>query len=179
MELLLFLGDQNDNRISSKLARILGDEVIASFGSSQLSFNNTGGRYILADAGTKINNVNCKRCVAVFKEGFKDSGITLDGAITAVLPSGNHCAANVLARCAVPALTCGFSSKDTLTLSSLGNENAVISLGRRIKTLAGLSIEPIEIPVALSGEYDGYTLLACAAVLLLTGNLERLSLIEL
>ena len=57
-------------------------------------------------------------------------------------------------------LTCGLSSKDTLTLSSVTAESAVICLQREIGTLGGEVLEPYEIPVKLRRAVDRMELLS-------------------
>lgn len=65
----------------------------------------------------------------------------------------------------VRVITCGLSSKDTLTFSSRGEGRAVVSLLRELDTPNG-RIEPMDLPLAFSGECRDYMTLAAAAAIL-------------
>ena len=77
-----------------------------------------------------------------------------------------------LARLQVQTVTCGLSCKDTVTFSSRSEETAVISLMRSVCGLSGEAVEPMDLPVSFPPRSGDYPLLACAAVLLLTGALS-------
>lgn len=89
-----------------------------------------------------------------------------------VVPSGNREALEFAASCGIPAVTCGLGSKDTFTLSSFVEHEAVLSLQRSISAFDGGVLEPVEIPVRLSQPFDHYALLALGAVLAFTGKLS-------
>lgn len=79
----------------------------------------------------------------------------------------------------LPAITCGLSAKDTITLSSIGQDSAVIDLQRSVTCFDGTVVEPQEIPLQLSTAVDSFALMAAAAVFILTGNIERLCSLEI
>ncbi|MCL2055623.1 MAG: hypothetical protein FWH02_00200 [Oscillospiraceae bacterium] len=89
------------------------------------------------------------------------------GAKIAVVDSGNGKLMRHMAQTGIPAITCGLSAKDTITLSSMGIDGAVVNLQRSIINLHGTVIEPQEIPVHISGEADRFAVMAAAAVCLL------------
>ena len=64
-------------------------------------------------------------------------------------------------------LTCGFSSYDTLVLSSSTPEQAVVSLQRQIQSISGKVLEPGDFLIKKSVEYSDTAVLLCVAVLLL------------
>ncbi len=66
-------------------------------------------------------------------------------------------------------VTCGISGDDTLSLSSIGEGTAAVSLQRSIETLAGGQIEPCEIPIKTDLSGDGELVTAASAVLLIAG----------
>ena len=73
-----------------------------------------------------------------------------------------------LAQAKIPVITCGLSSKDTITFSSKEEESAVISLMRSVKSIYGHTIEPMEIPISFPPKTDDFILLAFTASLILT-----------
>lgn len=74
----------------------------------------------------------------------------------------------------LPAITCGLSVKDTLTLSSIRADGVVVTLQRSLHCFDGSVAEPQEIPIRIRAPVDNFTLLSTAAVLILTGRVERL-----
>lgn len=64
-------------------------------------------------------------------------------------------------------LSCGFSSYDTLVMSSSTMEKAVVSLQRRIYTLSGQMLEPADYLIDKRNDYSDTALLFSVAVLLL------------
>ncbi|MCI8623376.1 MAG: hypothetical protein HFG26_06890 [Provencibacterium sp.] len=92
----------------------------------------------------------------------------------AVIHSHNAEGLAFAARRHLKTLTCGLSSRDTLTLSSLTGESAGVCLQREIAAFGGKRIEPADIPVRLRGPLERFELLTLAAVLLLCGLGEYL-----
>lgn len=75
-----------------------------------------------------------------------------------------------------PLLDYGFSHTDTLTFSSLTEQQAVIALQRPIVSRTGEALEPLEIPISLSEGTDPELLLPAAAICLLADRLDALTL---
>lgn len=74
----------------------------------------------------------------------------------------------------LPAVTCGLGARDTITLSSMRGDSAVINLQRSITCFDGSVAEPQEFPIRLSAPTDHYLLMAVASIYILTGNADRL-----
>ncbi|MCL2035204.1 MAG: hypothetical protein FWG94_10820 [Oscillospiraceae bacterium] len=115
---------------------------------------------------------------------FKDctpipAGFETTGGQVAIVDSGNNDAMKLVSSTKMPAVTCGLSPCDTLTLSSLSEDSAVIGLQRCITCFDGAVIEPQEIPVSLCAQVDSFTLLSAAAIFILTGNIKKLSQAEI
>ena len=67
------------------------------------------------------------------------------------------------------AVSFGLSPKDSLTLSSLGEETILLALRREIITLTGQRLDPQEIPLPRQGHNALCQVLACVGVQLLLG----------
>lgn len=67
------------------------------------------------------------------------------------------------------ALRCGLGGGDALTLSSIGEDRAMLALQASIHTLNGAVLEPQEIPVALAAPAEPEAVLAAASAMLLLG----------
>lgn len=99
-----------------------------------------------------------------------DYPFTPDEHALAVVHSENREALAFAAAHHLKTLTCGLSVRDTLTLSSLTDECAMVCLQREIRPFGGGIIEPGEIPVRLYAPVGRGELLLVAAVLLLCGG---------
>lgn len=97
----------------------------------------------------------------------------------AVLDSCNEKLIPLVASTGLPAVTCGLSARDTITLSSIGSESAVIDLQRSINCFNGSIAEPQEIPVYLGASVDSFALMAAASIYILSGKVDRLHKIHI
>jgi len=75
----------------------------------------------------------------------------------------------------VPAITCGLSARDTMTLSSMGEDSAVLNLQRSVTCFDGAVADPQEIPVKLTRSINSYTLMALACTFILCGDIAGLA----
>ena len=65
-------------------------------------------------------------------------------------------------------ITCGFSSRSTVTLSSVSEKCFVVCLQRSVKSISGKTLSPLEIPVELCGlEFDEISILMMITAALL------------
>lgn len=93
----------------------------------------------------------------------------------AVVNSSDRNLLEMVAQRRIKALTCGLSSVDTLTLSSLTSDSAAISLQRQVQAFDGSTVEPFELPVSFTSHFEPFSLLYCAAVFCLLGKDNPLS----
>ncbi len=123
----------------------------------------------------KLCHITAPRSIVLCKEPFSaPAHIDLPPDAVGLLASSNLAAAEFLHRCGVRTITLGMSSKDTLTLSSITSDSAVLCLQRAICDLAGNTLEPVEIPLALSHQYDAFSILCACAILMLSERIDSL-----
>ena len=120
-----------------------------------------------------ISSFENTKGIFIFKSNlqFQDN-IIIPSGFLAILPSYSCNAASILKNINVFAVTCGTSSRDTISLSSLNNLRAVISLQRNVRSVDGELILPHEIVVDLNEQIAIYPLLASIAVLVLCNSSE-------
>ncbi len=94
--------------------------------------------------------------------------------IPAVFSGQNQAAARFIGKSGLVPLDCGLSLRDTLTLSSLTEGSAMVSLQRPIVGLDGRMVEPVDLPLTLTRSWEPFHLLCCAGVLLLAGGTPAL-----
>ena len=88
----------------------------------------------------------------------------------AIVDSGCENGLKLLQRLKLPAVTCGLSLRDTLSLSSISENSACICLQRDLENLQGQISEAGEFPVSFGKPVSQYALMAGCAVLLLSGS---------
>ena len=113
------------------------------------------------------------------REGLVNAALCAGPADLLILPRGAASTADARCRLRVgsaPApggeeITCGLGADGDLTLSSIREDGAMLSLQRDLRTLEGVVLEPQEIPVSLDRgrEPEPEALLAAAGAMLLLG----------
>ncbi len=116
-----------------------------------------------------LREVNAPCGVALFRAQAPEKRPRLPAGFFAVVDSDDPVAA-ALGNAGFGTVLCGHSQKDTVTFSSIGSENAVVSLQRGLATLQGGEAGPVEVPVAFARPRGSYALLAAVAVVLLSGK---------
>lgn len=108
--------------------------------------------------------------ILLFKNSFLPMHkIGIPSGFLTVFESHNTKAAEALKGTGLTAVVCGTSAKDTLSVASLNDSSASVSLQRSIRTITGEVLEPHEIAIELDQCIGPYSLLATCAVLLLAG----------
>lgn len=102
------------------------------------------------------------------------AGLCVQDRCIAVVDSGNDRLMRLVSGTGLPAITCGLSPRDTLTLSSIAEDSAVINLQRSVTCFGGAQVEPQEIPVQLTKSIGNFALMALACVCILRGDADRL-----
>jgi len=128
---------------------------------------------ILCDLGS-FQSVDADKVIVVCKS-LKSLNVELKGAaaVAVVDSSDEHLLAQV-SHTRLPAITCGLKSKDTITLSSIGADSAVVDLRRSISCMSGNKVEPAEFPLRTKRPIDSFMLMSVVSVLILAGKMESL-----
>lgn len=167
--------DRQDMDFWSSLTRILSRNFsLVQTQGNRLATSDGGPPLVLSDMES-FESVRSDGVIILYKDVIPLTA-TLQGAgqIIAVVDSSNNKLLEHVSSTKLPAITCGLLCRDTITLSSMDTDSAVIDIRRAITGLDGSVIEPSEIPVSLTHSMDSYLLMAAAAVFLLTGNTKKL-----
>lgn len=173
---IIVYGKKRDISISRTLIKCL-----SKYGGVQYSIPNETGfsgccttpSFFLLDLPRMDKFISDQKGCIIFKNSFnKFSASLFQTHLTPIFDAQNMEAHKVLAGTNKIVITCGTSAKDTLSLASLQENLAVISLQRYIKTFNSDVIEPHDFTVKFSEKIDVYPLLSTCAVLLLSGILS-------
>lgn len=161
---IFLLGDRADDECGKVLRQCLPQAAFVGE-KTQLPDGASG---LLIQEGT-VQCVKASRGILLLKKTFSQEGIALSGDFWCVFDSAYDGAAEFAKAKGIKTLTCGFSPYDTMTLSSITPERAVVTLQREIHTLDGQLVEPADYPVILRRALQPHTILLCCAALLLLG----------
>lgn len=137
-------------------------------------FYDCGGtpELLLVESNRKFQ-CNFEDGIVLFKR--MSAPVEIDRCFCAIAASDNIQALQALKNTDCRVITCGMSIRDTLTLSSAGEQSAAVSLQRGIHTLSGAVEESREVLLRLRRARPPYTVLAAAALLLLCGRAQEVT----
>ena len=127
--------------------------------------------FAAADAGDAIAEsgaFDIVVCTAGFSRPDRQKVLSREAFL--VVSSDNGPALAFAKEMGLPTVTCGFSSKDTITVSGISDESAAICLQRGILIGPDRTLEPHEAVIPLSQKRDAFDLMAMYVILLLCGQ---------
>ena len=172
---ILVAAGEDDKDFFSELARMLSKHFVAARAYGQ-NIEATGARpeIMLCDL-KNFSGAHTDKIIIVYK---KPQTITAGpegvSSAVAIVDSSDEKLLEHVCGTRLPAITCGLRSRDTITLSSIDTDSAVVDLRRSISCLSGGSAEPAEFPLRLENPTDSFLLMAVAAILILSGKTESL-----
>lgn len=147
-------------------------EILKNNGANHISDRNidTNHGNLTAISIYKKTDLNLKNAVAIFVE--KSQRFTLQKfpiGIIGIAEDNNKAALSNFKKSGNAVITCGINNKNTITISSLNHENALVTLQRSIIDLNGNIVDPAEYKITLSKQYTPFSIMACAITLILKG----------
>ena len=145
------IGDKNDKEIESLLTKKLSSRYcIISVGENKILQKGTGYDILLCSL-ENVEQISLDSAIIILKEKCEicPKIVSKNSVIIAFAENTRQIAA--LSDVGLPVITCS-GQKSTIAFSSNSDEGAVITLNRRIKSLSGRVIEPLEFPISMQGE---------------------------
>lgn len=123
----------------------------------------------------QLKEVNLNRGIVIFHnpEDLSEIPPILSDNLTYIVEEEDKTALLVLNRLNSVTITYGMSLKATITLSSINDERAVISLQRETFDLKGQKLLPKEITAEICSKIDDNELMLIATILLISGEIEE------
>ena len=179
MHTVILFGAKKEKQTGEPLYEALSKNGGACFtGTARLESGGENPRFLLYEYES-LPELALEKGIIIFKnEIAKFSRFHIPNGFTAVVDSENASALSLLKQQQrIQTITCGMSSHDTISISSVSEDSAAVSLQRAIRRLDGTTMEACEIPIKFSKSPGDYAILCCCAVLLLTGTDVRPGLI--
>jgi hypothetical protein len=168
---VIIAAEERDKKLWGTLPRILIDHLAAAYPVEKQS---GAGGVVICRPEEARQLATDHTIVICGGEYLALGGLATSKNTVAVVDSTSAATVEQIGGIDIPAITCGFSARDTLTLTSFDRDSAVLCVQRSITCFDSALLEPQEIPFSLSGGIDSFVLMAAAAVFLLTGNAEKL-----
>ena len=159
------------NRKSKLEKEIL--EILITCGADFISDRlviSTGG-FFTATVCYKKTQINAKKAIILIlddSEKFKNQILPLG--VIGICEDTNQNALNIFKENKVPVITCGNNHKNTITISSIENNQYILTLQRQITDLKGNVILPTDYKITLDNKYSPEAVMLCGAVLCLENN---------
>ncbi len=172
MTKIFIYGKSEDRAISNRLLPVLfglGGAVHICDGNVTEN-SRSGVKFLIYETDT-LKSLNASDGIFIFKSSQVDAlpAIGSHNNLTCIACADDAPSMKKLAFLQLPAIVCGTSQRDSLSISSVNGESLSISVQRILTALDGSDILPCELKADFVGEFDAYPMLASAAVLLLCG----------
>lgn len=159
------------NRKSKLEKEIL--EILIACGADFVSDKSvvSAGGFFTATVCYKKTQIDAKKAIILIiddSEKFKNQKLPLD--VIGICEDVNFNALQVFKYNKVPVITCGNNHKNTITLSSIENNQYILTLQRQITDLKGNRILPTDYKITLDKKYSPEAVMLSGAVLCLVNN---------
>lgn len=167
---IILCGDRGDTSVSDALVSTLAlYGGVRGCGPDRLFERGVSAEFFLYEC-ENLPKIELQQGIILFKNSIRQQHAEkIPENFLCILETKNTHAAAMLKDTGTAAVTCGTSTKDTLSVAALDGSVAVLSLQRSIRTLAGEIVEPRDFSVKCSAERSPHQLLSVSAVLLLSG----------
>lgn len=172
---IILYGDIKDKSITSKLCRALSDyDGVLYLSDAKVNrYGNLSEISFLIYECDNLNEITAPNSIILFKsKQTNDFKIKLSASTISIMESTNQKAIAAIHGNDSPCVSCGMSGNDSITLSSINDTDATISIQRSVSDIYGHIIEPCDIKVKLKHFCDGFTLLSIIGVLIISGQLN-------
>ena len=158
-------------KMFESFVKIAGKENVNIIAGNFIKINS--GSVITAINDRNIENLECDNVLIVCGKSMKKLPNTgKSGNVNVILSSSGSVVLTEKQLSDYKFITCGFSSRDTVTLSSVTSDKAVVSIQRAFYCLNGDKIEPMELVID-SDDNSGENMLMVVAALLFSGAWKK------
>ncbi len=146
--------------------------ILTNLGATYISDKTVkSGKNPITIIGTyKKTDLNIKKGIAVMtgaKNRFEEQ--KFPNSIIGICECSDKTSVGIFSKSPVAVISCGMGRKNTVTVSSISDDAALLTFQRNITDIYGNTIEPAEYKVRLRGKYREFSVMASAAILLLHG----------
>ncbi len=164
---MVLLFSNRKNKLEKEIIQIL-----TAFGADVISdkFISASGGFFTVTICYKRTDINIKKGIALLLDDtrrFANQELPLG--IIGVCEDRNETALKLFKTNGLPVITCGNNPKNTLTISSVENNNYLVTLQREIIDIKGNVVYPADYKITLQKQYSAEAVMLSCGVLCLIG----------
>lgn len=159
---------ENGGQLSRHIADILSENYFVRFFNGESLRENGEGYMLDILSVSELPDIRCHSCAVVLSEGAAAKRLPYSRDIPFIASSAQT--AQIAALDGRPVITCGSYEKDTVSYTSISDENMTVALNRELVALSGKHIQPLEFPIKRGA--DIYPCLAATALRLLLDDFD-------
>ena len=147
-------------------------KILKKYGTNYISdkvLTENDGNFTIATIYKKTE-ILLNKGIVVFTEKshhFKEQKLPIG--IIGVCEENDRSAFEILKNNRNAVITCGINNKNTITLSSIGENTLLATLQRSIYDIGGNFLEPCEFKITLSENYSPFSVMSATVILLYHG----------
>lgn len=147
-------------------------EILTNAGATYISDKviKGGNNHITIVSAYKKTEFNINKGVAILfgaKKRFDTQEFPIG--IIGICEADDKEALEVFSKRPIAVISCGMGRKNTVTLSSINADTALLTFQRTLTDIKGNTIEPAEYKIRLKDKYRSFSIMASATILLLYG----------
>lgn len=147
-------------------------EILLKYGASYISdkcVSENKGKFTILST-YKNTKIELNYGIAVIIDDTERfSKQTFPIGITGICEDNNTKALEIFKNSGIAVISCGICGKNTITLSSINNDDLLTSLQRTLNDNCGNKIDPSEFKIKLTKNYLPFSVMASVAILLING----------
>ena len=170
MTKIILFGSPDDTELTLPLCRSLSEKGGALyFGGGCISEYSAVSPEFAVFETDRLDNCNAGRTILLFKSARSSQKPSFAPceSLAVVSETDNPAAASFARKNELPLTTYGMGSDNCLSVSSLGEKQAVVSVHKSVELLSGKTLEPCEFTVRYTQRPDNFILLPICAVMIL------------
>lgn len=176
MEIILF-GNKKDELLAKTLLSFLKKQCPFAYCNGEVFYSPPKSKIFILETD-RLKALHSSNCLVILKNKANLNHLrSFPDTIPCLIDSQNRKQLEVASKLGLSAITCGMFEKDTLTFSSLGEGDSVVSIQRQI-IFNDKVFDPMEIPIRHRKGIDPFALLTISFVsLMCSGDFTEISLL--
>ena len=162
---------KNGEKISDEICKMLSSNGIIRICDNIVTQNCNTPKFCIIECKNPKELQLSEAVIVVVGTIMYKNNITLKGKnIVGIVYSSDKAALQLFKDTNISVITCGMAEEDTISLSSIKDDSAIVSINRKIKSLKGKIIEPQEHKLNINAPLNDYSLLVATALVLSSGE---------
>lgn len=162
---------ENGEKISDEICKMLSSNGIIRICDNIVTQNCNTPQFCIIECKNPKELQLSEAVIVVVGTIMYKNNVTIKGKnIVGIVYSSDKAALQLFKDTNISVITCGMAEEDTISLSSIKDDSAIVSINRKIKSFKGKIIEPQEHKLNINAPLTDYSLLVATALVLSSGE---------